>query len=199
MRRRRPIRSRRTSSPAISSLATSSSPAISSRRTSSPVISSPAIPSSPATSSSPAIPSSSRRRGGSSRRTGTPEPRPSTATTRRSWRSSRGSLLLLWGLLWTLGGIALIAVSNVTGTITDNLGSELLRRDHQEHRDRRGGRPDHRHPAATVRARRVAAQVVGSHHRDPVRHPRHAARTRCCGWRRPERTPVSRRRRPATG
>ena len=36
-----------------------------------------------------------------------------------------GVLLLLWGLLWTVGGIALIAVSNVTGLITDNLGQNL--------------------------------------------------------------------------
>jgi hypothetical protein len=33
-----------------------------------------------------------------------------------------GVILLLWGLLWTLGGVALIAVSNVTGLITDNFG-----------------------------------------------------------------------------
>jgi len=36
-----------------------------------------------------------------------------------------GVVLLLWGLLWTFGGIALIAVSNVTGLITDNLGQNL--------------------------------------------------------------------------
>jgi len=33
-----------------------------------------------------------------------------------------GVILLLWGLLWTLGGVALIAVSNATGLITDSLG-----------------------------------------------------------------------------
>jgi len=36
-----------------------------------------------------------------------------------------GVFLLLWGLLWTLGGVALIALSNVTGLITDNLGQNL--------------------------------------------------------------------------
>jgi hypothetical protein len=36
-----------------------------------------------------------------------------------------GVVLLLWGLLWTLGGVGLIAVSNVTGLITDNLGQNL--------------------------------------------------------------------------
>jgi hypothetical protein len=36
-----------------------------------------------------------------------------------------GVILLLWGLLWTLGGVALIAVSNATGLITDNLGQNL--------------------------------------------------------------------------
>ena len=36
-----------------------------------------------------------------------------------------GVVLLLWGLLWTFGGIALIAVSNATGLITDNLGQNL--------------------------------------------------------------------------
>jgi len=36
-----------------------------------------------------------------------------------------GVLLLLWGLLWTLGGIAAIALSNVTGLITDQFGQNV--------------------------------------------------------------------------
>jgi hypothetical protein len=36
-----------------------------------------------------------------------------------------GIVLLLWGLLWTLGGIAAIALSNVTGLITDQFGQSV--------------------------------------------------------------------------
>ena len=36
-----------------------------------------------------------------------------------------GVFLLLWGLLWTVAGIGLIAVSNITGTIADNFGQNI--------------------------------------------------------------------------